>query len=80
MKNTENMTLSISKETAKKMKRFRQIRWSAVANSAIEKEISRMEDLEHFEGLESILARSRLTKGDAEKIGRKVKAGIGKRL
>ncbi|MCL4383063.1 hypothetical protein M1278_00285 [Candidatus Marsarchaeota archaeon] len=80
MKNTENMTLSISKGTFKRMKRFRQIRWSVVASDAIEKEIEKLENAECFEELETILSKSRLKKQDVEKIGRRIKTETGKRF
>ncbi|MCL4381998.1 hypothetical protein M1614_03415 [Candidatus Marsarchaeota archaeon] len=80
MRTTENMTLSIPKGTVKRMKRFRQIRWSVVASDAIEKEIKKLEDAERFEELETILLKSKLKKQDVEKISRRIKAETGKKF
>lgn len=68
-----NMTLSIPSELHKKMKKFKEMRWSEVARQAIEK---RVDDLET---IERITSKSRLTKKDIEIIGAKIKEGIAKK-
>ena len=68
-----NMTLSIPSELHKKMKKFREIRWSEIARRAIEE---RVEDLE---AMNRIASKSKLTKKDVEEISKKIKKGIAKR-
>ena len=68
------MTLSIPEELARRMKLFKEIRWSEVARRAIE---GRVEDLE---SIEKISSKSRLTIKDAEEISRKIKKSAFKRL
>ena len=69
-----NMTLSIPEELFRRMKAIREIRWSEVARQAIEK---RVEDLEV---MNRIAAKSKLTKKDAEEIGKKIKSSAAQRF
>ncbi|MEK6891014.1 MAG: hypothetical protein AABX03_02655 [Nanoarchaeota archaeon] len=62
-----NITLSISEELHKKMKKHREIKWSEVARASIEQRINDMETMD------KILSKSKLTKKDAEEISKKIK-------
>lgn len=64
-----NLTLAIPEELAKKMKVFREIRWSEIARQAIEK---RIQDLEF---MNKIASKSKLTEKDALELGRLIKKG-----
>ena len=68
-----NMTLAIPEELQKMMKRHKDVRWSEVARQAIRERAAKL-DL-----MDKILAKSRLTEEDAERIGHKIKRGIAKR-
>lgn len=68
-----NMTLSVSPELQKRMKRHTELKWSDIARRAFEKK------LEEIEFVEKVLAKSRMTEEDAERIGEKIKHGIAKR-
>jgi hypothetical protein len=69
-----NITLSVSEEMSRKMKKFPKVKWSAVAREAIEKE------LEKLELLDKLLSKSKLTESDAERIGHKIKHEMNKRF
>ena len=69
-----NMTLSIPDEIHKKMKMFRDIRWSEVARKAIQQ---RIEDLEV---MNKIASKSKLTKKDVDEISKKIKRTAGKKF
>jgi len=69
-----NMTLSIPEELAKKMKLFKEIRWSEIARQAIEK---RVEDLEI---MNRIASKSKLTERDAIEIGKIIKRSASKKF
>lgn len=62
-----NITLAISPELHKKMKRFSEIRWSEIARRSIEQRINDLETME------KIVSKSKLTKRDAEEIAKKIK-------
>ena len=64
-----NLTLSISIELHKAMKRHPEIRWSEVARKAIAK---RLEDLET---LDIILSKSKLTEKDVKELAEKINRG-----
>ncbi len=68
------MTLSIPEELAKKMKLFKEIRWSEIARQAIEK---RVEDLEI---MNRIASKSKLTERDAIEIGKIIKRSASKKF
>lgn len=69
-----NMTLSLPEELLKRMKRFREVRWSEVARQAIEKRVS------DFEEMERAVSKSKLTKEDAKEIATLVNTSLAKRL
>lgn len=62
-----NITLSMPTELMKKMKLFREIKWSEVARRAIEQRINDLEELE------KLASKSKLTPKDLEEIGKKIK-------
>lgn len=62
-----NITLSIPEELMKKMKSFREIKWSEIARRAIEQRVNDLAEIE------KIASKSRLTPKDAEEIGKKIK-------
>lgn len=69
-----NMTLAVPDELQKRMGRHKEIRWSNIARETFE------ERVKELELMDSILKESRLTEGDAEEIGHKIKAEIRKRF
>ena len=69
-----NMTLSIPDEIHKKMKMFRDVRWSEVARKAIQQ---RIEDLEV---MNKIASKSKLTKKDVDEISKKIKRTAAKKF
>ena len=69
-----NITLSIPEELMKKMKIFREIRWSEVARRSIEERIN------DLEVMDKIASKSKLTKKDAEEIGKKIKRAAALRF
>lgn len=69
-----NITLSIPDEVHKKMKRFREIRWSEVARQAIEQRIN------DFEVMEKIAHKSKLTKKDVDELSKKIKSSVSERF
>lgn len=68
-----NMTLAIPEELHEIIKRYPEIKWSEVARQAIWDKARKL-DL-----MDKLLAKSKLTEEDAEKIGHKIKHGIAKR-
>lgn len=69
-----NMTLSVPEELHQKLARHPEFKWSEVVRQALEQK------LKEVELMESIVARSKLTEEDAERIGHKLKAEIRKRF
>ena len=69
-----NMTLSIPEELYKEMQMHSEMKWSEVARQAFEKRIKELNLME------AILAKSKLTEEDAERIGHKLKAEMRKRF
>ena len=69
-----NMTLSIPEELMKKMKLFREVKWSEVARQAIEK---RIDDLLV---MEKIAQKSRLTQKDVGELSGLIKSSMAKRM
>jgi predicted CopG family antitoxin len=69
-----NITLSVPEELMRKMKIFREVRWSEIARRAIEQ---RIVDLEI---IEKIASKSKLTLKDAEEIGKKIKRAAALRF
>ena len=69
-----NMTLAIPDDLIKRMKIFREIKWSEIARQAIEK---RVNDLEV---MNKIASKSKLTKKDVEEISKKINSAVAKKL
>lgn len=69
-----NMTLSIPEVLHKRMKKHTELKWSDIARQTFERK------LDEIEFMDTILRNSKLTEEDAEKIGHKIKAEIGKRF
>ena len=69
-----NMTLSIPDELLKRMKQFREIKWSEIARQALEKGVK------DFEEIEIIASKSKLTQKDADEISEKIKISLSRRL
>jgi len=67
-----NMTLSIPEELSKKMKMFKEMRWSEVARRAIEERINDLEIMN------KIASKSKLTMKDINEISEKIKRGAAK--
>jgi hypothetical protein len=67
-----NITLSVPEELMKKMKLFREIRWSEVARRSIEERIADLETMN------KIASKSKLTKEDVEEIGKRIKSRMTK--
>jgi len=72
-----NITLSIPEDIHKEIKKHKEIRWSEIARSALERKVKQLNDLEW---MDKALANSKLTEKDAEEIGNKIKRGIAKRF
>ena len=69
-----NLTLAVSEELHKRMKKFSEIRWSEVARKAIEQRVS------DLEVMNQIASKSKLTKKDVEEISKKINMGIAKKF
>ncbi len=69
-----NMTLSMPEELLKKMRIFREIKWSEVARQAIEKRIAELEMIE------KIVSKSKLTKKDVKNIAELVDSAVAKKI
>jgi len=68
-----NMTLAVPEDLHAIMKKYNTIRWSEIARQALWNQARKLELLD------KLLAKSRLTEEDAERIGHKIKHGIAKR-
>ena len=68
-----NMTLAVPEELQKIMRKHKDVKWSEVARQAM------WEKATQLELMDKMLARSKLTEEDAEKIGHKIKHEIAKR-
>lgn len=69
-----NMTLSVPDELLRRMKQFKEVRWSEVARQTFEKR------LDDFEAVERIALKSKLTKKDANEIASLINKSVAKRL
>ncbi|OIO81805.1 hypothetical protein AUJ84_00205 [Candidatus Pacearchaeota archaeon CG1_02_32_132] len=69
-----NMTLSIPEELARRMKLFREIRWSEVVRQAIEDRIT------NLEAMERIASKSKLTEKDAKEISKLINRSVTRKL
>lgn len=68
-----NITLSVSEDIHKEMKKHKEIRWSEIAREAISEHAMKLKIMDQ------LTAKSKLTEKDAEIIGNKIKRGIAKR-
>ncbi len=68
-----NVTISISEELYKTIKKHKQIRWSEVARRAMQEYARKLAILDR------LLEKSELTEKDAIEIGQKIKQGVAKR-
>ena len=62
------ITLSVPEELMKKMKMFKEIRWSEVARRSIEERVSDLETINR------IASKSKLTQKDADEIAKRIKS------
>lgn len=69
-----NMTLSIPDDLIKRMRKFREVKWSEVARQAIERRIT------EFEEIEKIASKSKLTEKDAREIADKINEAVARKL
>lgn len=70
-----NITISVPKELKEKMNKFPEINWSKMTRILLSQKIKRLELLKE---LDEILADSKLTDEDCEKLGKKLKKEIAK--
>ena len=68
-----NMTLAVPEDLHAIMKRYNTIKWSEIARQAL------WDQARKLELMDKLLAKSKLTEEDAERIGHKIKHGIAKR-
>ncbi len=68
-----NMTLAVPEDLHAIMKKYNTIKWSEIARQAL------WDQARKLELMDKLLAKSKLTEEDAEKIGHKIKHGIAKR-
>ena len=68
-----NMTLAVSEDLYKIMKKHKEIKWSEVARQAM------WEQARKLELMDKLLSKSELTEKDAETIGHKIKHEISKK-
>jgi len=69
-----NITLAISEELHKKMKKFTEIRWSEVVRKTIS------EKIRDLEILDKLVERSKLTDEDVGEIAEKIDSEVAKKL
>ena len=68
-----NITLAVPEELHRLMQKYKEIKWTEVARTAM------WEKARKLELMDKLLAKSELTEEDAEEIGHKIKRGIAKR-
>ena len=69
-----HMTMTVTKDLDKKMRRFPKVKWNAIAIEAIEKEVEKLDFLDR------LLKKSKLTEKDAETLGHKIKHAMNERF
>lgn len=69
-----NITLTVSKEMYREMKKHKYLKWSAVARQAFQRRLA------EIKMMDKMLSKSKMTEEDAEIIGHKIKHEIRKRL
>ena len=68
-----NMTLALPEDLHEIMRKYDTIKWSEIARQALWNQARKLELMD------KLLAKSKLTEEDAERIGHKIKHGIAKR-
>lgn len=68
-----NMTLAVPEDLHEIMRKHNEIKWSEIARQALWNHARKLELMD------KLLAKSKLTEEDAERIGHKIKHGIAKR-
>jgi len=68
-----NMTLAVPEDLHEIMRKHNEIKWSEIARQAL------WDHARKLELMDKLLAKSKLTEEDAERIGHKIKQGIAKR-
>ncbi len=68
-----NMTLAVPEDLHEIMKKHNEIKWSEIARQALWSHAKKLELMD------KLLANSKLTEEDAERIGHKIKEGIARR-
>ena len=68
-----NMTLAVPEDLHTIMRKYDTIKWSEIARQAL------WDHARKLELMDELLAKSKLTEEDAERIGHKIKHGIAKR-
>lgn len=68
-----NVTISVSEELYKTIKKHKQIRWSEVARRAMQEYAKKLALLDR------LLEKSELTEKEALEIGQRIKHGVAKR-
>ncbi len=68
-----NMTLAVPEDLHAIMRKYNTIKWSEIARQAL------WDQARKLELMDKLLAKSKLTEEDAERIGHKIKHGIAKR-
>ncbi|MDE1825694.1 MAG: hypothetical protein KGH61_01370 [Candidatus Micrarchaeota archaeon] len=69
-----NITLTVSKEMYRDMKKHRELKWSDIARQAFQKR------LYEIKLMDKLLSNSEMTEDDAEIIGHKIKKELWKRF
>lgn len=69
-----NMTLSVDEETAREVRRHPDVKWSEVARQAFRRK------LRELHALDTAFANSNLTKEDVERLSRRAKTGLLKKV
>lgn len=69
-----NITLAIPDRLHKKMRNFREVRWSEVARQAIEQKI------EDLEVMTKITSKSKLTEKDARELSKRINRSATKKF
>lgn len=68
-----NVTLAVPEELHKLMEKYKEIKWTEVARQAM------WEKARKLELMDKLLANSKMTEEDAERIGHRIKRGIAQR-
>ena len=69
-----NLTLAIPDELHKKMKKYKDIRWSSLVRGVIDEKVTTLERMD------KLLAKSKLTENDALEISEKIDRAVARKL